>query len=165
MCGWLRRRYGAGPPDPEDIAQDAFVKLSQVDDFDAIADPRAYLYTIAAHLALSGIRWLGRTRDYIDHELGATGQQLDELTPAHIADSRERFEIVLAHMQTLSDKQRQIILRSRIGGQTYEQISAETGWSIADISRQLTAALGEMRCALAQYDEDDARATPDDRRR
>ena len=41
----------------------------------------------------------------------------------------------------LSDRQREIVQRSRLKGQTYAQISAETGWSLGTISSELRAAL------------------------
>jgi RNA polymerase sigma factor (sigma-70 family) len=159
LCTWLRWRYGAGPPEPEDIAQAAFLKMAEVKDRSLIENPRAYLFTIAANTALMGIRAFVHTQQFIDRELEDTGARLEELSPERIHSSRERLNVVLGQMDLLSEKQRDIVTRNRIGGQTYEQISAETGWSLADISRQLTQALATMRQALQTYDGDDQEDT------
>lgn len=164
LCGWLRRRYGAGPPDPEDVAQMAFMKMAAVEDRGTIEDPRAYLFSIAANTALSGIRWFTRTQQFAERELEEVGYRLEEMSPERIHASRERLSVVLSQLDALTDKQRDIVIRSRIGGQTYEQIGAETGWSLADISRQLTLALKTMRRALEHYDGIDCDAVADDRR-
>lgn len=154
LCNWLHRRYGPGPPEPEDVAQTAFLKMADVEDLDSIENPRAYLFSIAANTALTGIKWRARTQRFIEGELEESGHQLEEISPERAYSSRERFDVVWSQLERLSEKQREIVMRSRIYGQTYERISAETGWSMADISRQLTAALAEMRRALENYDGD-----------
>ncbi len=154
LCDWLRWRYGAGPPEPEDIAQAAFLKMAEVKDRGFIENPRAYLFTIAANTALMGLRWFTRTQQFVDREMAALGQDLEELSPERIHADHERLTVALLQLEGLTDKQRDILLRNRIGGQTYQQISAETGWSIADISRQLTSALSTLRQAMDRYDDE-----------
>lgn len=163
LCHWLRRRYGAGPPEPEDVAQTAFMKMADVKDLASIENPRAYLFSIAANTALTGIKWLERTRRFIEGELAESGHSLEEISPERAYSSRERFGVVTDQLEGLPEKQREIVIRSRLGGQTYEQISAETGWSMADISRQLTAALTAMREALETYDGNETDTEAEDR--
>ena len=40
-----------------------------------------------------------------------------------------------------AEKQKYIVSASRLEGKTYQQISDDTGWSIADVCRQLNSAL------------------------
>jgi len=44
LCHYIKKHFGAGPPDPEDVAQEAFVKFAAVNDREAIDNPRAYLF-------------------------------------------------------------------------------------------------------------------------
>jgi len=154
LCHWLRWRYGAGPPDPEDIAQTAFVKIAAMDDHSNILNPKAFLFTVASNTALKGIQWLARTQRYVEKELHEVGQNVEEISPDRVYSSRERFNAVTEQMALLSDKQQDLIYRSRILGQKYDQISAETGWSMADISRQLKTALSTIHTALGEYEND-----------
>lgn len=148
LCLWLRRRYGKGPPEPEDIAQAAFAKIAALDDVDRIQNPRAFLYATAVNTALSGIDWISRTRQFIDKELVDHGETVEEITPERVYLDKERFQIVNVAMDRLSAKQREILMRSRIQGQTYDQIGLDTGWSNAEISRQLNKALEILHNAL-----------------
>ena len=150
LVGWLTRRYGPGPPEPEEIAQGAFARLAALDRVDHIRNPKAFLFTTAVNAMLMSVRWLGRTKRLIDGELKNIGEDVEEMTPERIYSMRQHLERVLDGVKTLTPKQREILLRSRQMGQTYEEISAETGWSSADISRQMKAALAQLRKLISE---------------
>lgn len=150
LVGWLRRRYGVGPPSPEDIAHTAFAKLASHSDIGQIEKIKPYLYATAVHVALDEIKWIKRTDAFVDHELHRMGQALEEITPERVYQGRERLDKLAHAMERLPEKQRDIVRRSRILGQTYADISAETGWSGADISRQMSAAMDALQLALVQ---------------
>lgn len=154
LVRWLARRYGAGPPEPEDIAQTAFTRIAALEDVEYIRNPRAFLFTTAVNEALTRLRWIKRLRTFVEAELHEVGEEVEEITPERIYSSRNRLEAVLASAASLTDKQRELIRRSRLLGQTYADISADTGWSAADISRQLTVAMNTLVAALEAYDED-----------
>ena len=152
LVRWLERRFGPGPPDPEDVAQAAFAKLSGLKDVGHIRDPRAFLYTIAANSARSGLRWLQRTTAFIDGQLAGAELEVENITPERVHLSKARFEAMAAAAGRLTDKQRELVRRSRILGQTFAEIRAETGWSLGDMHRQLTAAMAVLEDAIAAYD-------------
>ena len=52
LVRWLKRRFGPGPPDPEDFAKAAFTRSASLDDPVKIRDKRTYHYTITASLAV-----------------------------------------------------------------------------------------------------------------
>lgn len=148
LVSWLRRHYGGGPPSPEDIAQIAFTKLAALDDIQRIEKIKPYLYATAVNVALDEIKWIKRTAAFVEQELHRTGHALEEITPECVYEAREELTLLSQAMEGLSGKQREIIRRSRFLGQTYAQISAETGWSGADISRQLGAAMVVIQAAI-----------------
>lgn len=152
LCGWLRRRYGPGPPEPEDIAQTAFCKIAQMDDLAIIADPKAFLFTVAARTAISGFRWRTSTRDFIERELQMSGLEVEEIDPERVYQAKERLQMVLESMGQLTEMQRELVKRSRLLGQTYAEIAQDTGWSLASISRNLQAALISVGRVLADAD-------------
>ena len=152
LCRWLKRRYGRTTGEVEEIAQDAFEKIVSLDSHAHIRDPRAFLFTTAVNLALTRISWLSRTRRLIEGELRAAGEEIEEITPERVHASAERFKVVERTLEQLPAKQRHILIRSRFDGHTYEQIEAETGWSKAEISRQLQAGLQALQRALEDFD-------------
>src|SRR5689334_18562274 len=56
LCAYLKRTFGAGPPDPEDIAQAAFVRFARIEHQEKIENPGAYLQRIAHNIAVSELR-------------------------------------------------------------------------------------------------------------
>ena len=153
LCARLRRVYGAGPPDPEDLAQQAFARAIEIDGFETVENQRGYLFRIAVNLGLDASRRSSTARRFIQDELNALGDaSLEKETPSNVYESKERLAQLNKAINSLSEKQREIVSRSRLKGETYAQIEVETGWSKADISRQLNAALKTLHAALDEYD-------------
>lgn len=157
LVAWLRQRFGPGPPHPEDIAQAAFAKLIASDGIGRADHVRSYLYAIAVNTARDEIQWIRRTDRFIERELRESGRGLEEITPERVCSGRLDMDRLAGLMERLTPKQREIVRRSRILGQTYAQISEETGWSMADISRQLTAALTFLKSRLDATGPDQGR--------
>ncbi|MEI8649320.1 sigma factor-like helix-turn-helix DNA-binding protein [Paraglaciecola sp. Hal342] len=76
------------------------------------------------------------------------------MSPETILQAEQRIAAIQKGTEQLSEKQREILMRARIKGQTYTQISTDTGWSVADICRQLNAAM-----ALLEIIDDQANNT------
>jgi RNA polymerase sigma-70 factor (ECF subfamily) len=154
ICRRLRRIYGNGPPEPEDLAQAAFEKFAQLEDHERILHPRAFLIRIATNLGLNAIDRIRTARRFVERELvEACEPVVEENTPEDVYSLRERMALVEKAMSRLTDKQKEILVRSRFRGETYAQIGEETGWSQADISRQLNAALAILQQAMASGEE------------
>ena len=47
LCAFLRKTFGSGPPDPEDVAQDAFYQLAKMKSREHIENPKAFLYKVS----------------------------------------------------------------------------------------------------------------------
>lgn len=142
LCAFLRKTYGSGPPEPEDVAQDAFFQLSKMKSRAHITNPKAFLYKVSMNIALRSLkseRWLTEhlpcADEGIDSELLCYGD------PDKIISSQQELKKVDQLFSSLSIKQKHIVTASRLEGKTYQQIAEETGWSVADICRQLNSAL------------------------
>lgn len=147
----LRSRFGEGPPEPEDAVQTAFARLSQADEQDRIDDFRAFLYTAARNLMLDGKRRSKTHASYIDRAvIGEFSSNVEEITPERVVLGKDRLDTMNDIISKLPEKQRIVLALSRLKGLTYAEIGAQTGYSMADISRQLTAALRTIRDGLEQ---------------
>ncbi|GEM_PF-1062450 len=149
LCSWLQKRYRKHPADAEEIAHKAFTKMLELESLDHVENPKAFLYTVAVNFALHEVRHHATRQKYIDQEVQNISHNVEEMTPERIYNSGARLQRLISGMDKLSDKQKTILQMSRIEGQTYEQIQQQTGWSLADISRQLTRAMALMRAELA----------------
>jgi len=151
----LRRIFGAGPPEPEDLAQEAFAKFASMTRYHDAEHPKALVYRMALNIGFNASKRISVARRYIEAALReADAEPLEEMSPEDVYTSRERLTSLVKATAKLSDKQREILARSRIQGETYAEISEATGWSSSDISRQLQSA---MVILLSELDDGDER--------
>ena len=154
LCGLLRRMFGSGPPEPEDLVQGAFQKFSELDNIDHIENPRAFLAKIAVNIGLKSIHRVRHARKYTAEQLGDSAAELEEIDPERIYQGRQQLRALDEAMAKLTVKQREIVVRTRLKGETYAHISQMCGWSEADISRQLNRALEILADAVDPADRD-----------
>lgn len=149
LCRQLRRAFGSGPPEPEDVAQAAFARFAELGDPEQVRNPRALLLVTARNIILDHKRRNGRHMAYartIQAEL--INAPHNDISPERALIDMERLEIVKRAIDTLPHKQKVVLSLHRHHGYTYQQIVAETGWSYGDVYRQMEAALASLASAL-----------------
>ncbi len=141
--GWLvarlRRKLGCAW-DAADIAQSTFVRVLAAtgQPLHDVAEPRAYLTTIARNLLINHVRHRALERAWLD--------ALAQL-PAPLAPSPEEHLLVLealreidAMLDGLPARAREAFLLAQLDGLTYRQIADQTGFSLITIKRHMRAA-------------------------
>lgn len=83
-------------------------------------------------------------RASVAEEIKFAEDKAENASPERLYEGKERLERINIAMAQLTPIQRELIVRSRLKGETYAEISAGIGWSIAAISRQLNAALDQQ---------------------
>lgn len=147
---YVAHTFGLGPPDPEDVVQIAFTRYAALDQPERVQNPRAFLFTTVRNIVLDHRRSQDRADQYVQDALARVGAEvLDEISPERVLMDRQRFDILSAAIKQLPPKQQRVIAMNRYHGMTYEEIAARTGWSLADISRQVTRALATLDAALS----------------
>ena len=144
LTGWLTRRYGPGPPEPEEIAHMAFAKIAEVKDVGRLTSARNFLFTTAVRCAIDLFRKNDTLRRFEEEQMALFGDEVGEITPEYVYLSRERLAALSNDLNDLSDRQRETVLRSRVLGQTFDQIARETGWSKSAVGRYLEAGLDAL---------------------
>ncbi|MBL4601161.1 MAG: sigma-70 family RNA polymerase sigma factor [Emcibacteraceae bacterium] len=149
LCGKLRKQFRYTSSDAEDIAQSAFVKINEVEDINHIKHPRAFLFKTAHNIALNRRDRMLTASRFVDEALREVNQScLEQNTPETVFSVKQSLTELQKAMLNLTNKQREIIVRNRIHGESYSKISVATGWSKADISRQLNKALETIQNEL-----------------
>ncbi len=149
LCQHLRKAFGSGPPDPEDVAQAAFARFAELEHADRVRNPRAFLLVTARNIALDYKRRNGRFLQYarlVQSDLRHAPQE--GVSPERALIDMERLAIVRREIDRLPHKQKVVLSLHRHRGLTYRQIVAETGWSYGDVYRQMEAALAQLAAAL-----------------
>jgi len=145
----IRRSFGSGPPEPEDVVQSAFAKYAALDNPDTVKDPRAFLFIVARNLVLDHKRSRKIADAYIAEQIAFDRELiLEEITPERVVVAKERFDTLIEAMRALPLKQQVILTMSRLEGKSYREIGKETGWSAGDISRNMNAGIAALVIAL-----------------
>lgn len=123
---------------PEDVVQEAFVKLAAQPTMPE--NPVAWLYRVVRNRAISVRRSSDRRRR---HESSASKER-----PAWFASSPEApidADESTAALESLSPEAREVIVAHLWGGLTFEQIAELTGTSSSTAHRRYAAGLNALR--------------------
>ena len=123
---------------PEDVVQEAFVKLVRVTE--PPRDVLPWLYRVVRNAALSAARAEIRRRH---HETRAAAQMPAWFTSD--TTSPLDAEAVTAALQGLPVEEREVIVAHLWGGLTFEQIAEVTGCSSSTAHRRYLAGLSSLR--------------------
>ena len=140
------------PAMAQDIVQEAFVRLHA--EFDAVRDPRRWLYRTVHNLALNQQR-----RDSKVIPLNPTPDEFaspafDLTDPQPLPDEQiarlENVGLVRLSLKTLDERSRELIRLKFTDGLSYKEISARTGLSIGNVGYLLHHALKAIEAELAK---------------
>jgi RNA polymerase sigma factor (sigma-70 family) len=135
--------------DARDATQEAFFRLWQNRDrLDANADPARLLYTIVRNLARDRLRH--RAVEQRPHPLLETPHvvQAGPLLAEEGEDTDDLQAVVQRALETLSPRQREIVLLRWKRQLTYEQIGAELGIAPGTVSAHMQRAIGQLKLLL-----------------
>ncbi len=147
----LTAAYGAGPPDPEDVAQRAFANLNKRGGLSAIRDLRGFLWITARNIIFSekrsqAVRDRNET-DLVSHLFGATS---DELHPERVFIAKEQISIVADVLNAMSARRRRIFMLNRVHGLTPAEISRRIGIGRTAVVRHIGVATQLIEDAVEQ---------------
>lgn len=153
LARYIATRFGAGPPEPEEVAQAAFAKLA-ASSVAEIADPRGYLYTIACNIVIDHQRRSGH-RDAIHRDLSAFGgpEELSETSPERVLLAKERFAIFEEALRAMPTMRRRIFLLVRVEGNSPREVALQFGMKEAAVHQHVSRALRDCVTAFAKAEQ------------
>jgi len=145
---FVRRKFGPGPPEPEDVAQAVFLQLAANTGRAPIQNPRSFLLKAAQNIVLDHHRRVRRQREPTQELIAQSRENLSDLTPERVVTGEERLRILLRVLERLPAEKRQMVLLSRIHGLTCEAIAARLGVSAEAVQKQIELVLKECMTAM-----------------
>ena len=138
----------AGAADPQDVVQEAFIKLwTRRDRWSADGSLRALLYTVTRNAALDERRRLGRHRKSVDH----IERPSPSPTPSEVTAAEELSRAAAQAVAALPPRRQEVFRLAREEGLSYAEIAAVTDVSPQTVANQMSLALADLRRALAPY--------------
>ncbi len=145
LKGWLRRRVGC-VDQAEDLAHDTFIRLLTSERVpSALAEPRAFLTTVAQRLLSNHRRREKLERAYLDAL--AQAPQAVCWSPEERAIMLETLVELDRLLDGLPAIVRRAFLLSQLDGKTHAQVGEALGISVPTVKRYLVKAL--QRCYFA----------------
>lgn len=149
----LRRSYGAGPPDPEEVAQRAFEKLSQQCNLDKISNPVGFAWVCARNIIISEKRAEKvRNSNQQKVEQHFFSQEGDEFDPERVLIGKEKLAIVMSALEAMPERRKRIFMLNRVHGLTPEQAGKQCGVSRSSAVRHIAVATAAIAQALLDAD-------------
>ena len=135
------------PKDIEDVVQETYVKICQIEKFQEIKYPRAFLLKIAKNIALDKIKsadsrlTVSMVGDELD-SLNVENEFLDETYA--MAATQEEFAMYCEAMRRLPTQCRRAFVLKKIYGFSQKEISGHMGISEKTVEKHI--AIGIKRC-------------------
>lgn len=150
LSGFVRRKFGPGPPDPEDVAQAAFERFAALPERAEIRNPKAFLYRCARnHVIDHRRRQAVSTRLAAEVEsLNPTGGSADG-DPLRVLEAKEDLAAVLAAIEALDARRRDVLILNSIEGLSCAEIARRMGLSQTRIVQLYAQAIAACAKALS----------------
>jgi RNA polymerase sigma factor, sigma-70 family len=156
LCAYLKRNFGAGPPEPEDVAQAAFLRLARLELREEIHNPRAFLQRIAHNIAVSELRKARTHGKYLAdglHQIAA--EQGNDLTGERVLLEEEQFAIVRRALAQMPAKRRRVLLLNRVHELSLAEIGRRERMTGPGVGKHLRRALADLDAALRASEQGD----------
>jgi RNA polymerase sigma factor (sigma-70 family) len=123
LIRFLRARLPSAQ-DAKEVAQEAYVRLLQLDQPEAIGFLRAYLFKTAAHIATDRLRHRQIVRN---NEDSSAFETFNMASPMEKLSAQQDLDIVSQALDELSPKCREVFLLRRLGNLQTEEVARQAG--------------------------------------
>jgi RNA polymerase sigma-70 factor (ECF subfamily) len=142
-----------GKSQAPDLVQEVYLRMLRVSDIDAIHNPEAYLYTVAANLAKEHAVLERRQQGAVDPDDIGIQDLLGELPTAdRELDTDRRVARLRTVLQQLTPKCRAAVALRYRQELSYEEIGERLGVSSNMVKKYLVQALAHCRCRMASME-------------
>jgi RNA polymerase sigma factor (sigma-70 family) len=151
---FLSARMRKAAADVPDLVQEVFLRMLRIDDYEAIRNPQAYLYTIASHvLHQHALRQSSRPQTVETGEIERELQLMAEEDPEQQVELEQRFEKLGMELKKASPRAYAALVMHRCDGVPLKEIGARMGVSHSMAKRYLATALSFCQQRLAELEE------------
>lgn len=155
LLRFLVRRLG-NPALAEDLTQETWVRAASVGSSATIGNPRAYLFRIAANLALDHQRHAARRVEVESVESVVARIADPQPSPETAASDRAEFAALLAAVDALPPRCREVFILARFEGATYSEVAARLGIAHSTVVSHMVTALAALERALRRKENSNA---------
>ena len=147
----LRSRFGNGPPDPEDVAQQAFQKLLEREDRSDIRNLKAFLWRTARNAFLSGFyREDVRGRYDFEIELLFFPERGVNSSPERVLSIEEELQAVNEALRLMPERRRHAFILHKVEGLSVAEVAKRLNVSLTPVRKHITRAAHDIEIHVAE---------------
>ncbi len=152
LIAFIRAKFGPGPPDPEDVAQQAFANFAALEGRTAVLNPRAFLYRTAHNIATNHRKHDRIGRRFLEPapRSGEVHEARDDFNPETMLSDREQCRLLEDAIRAMPAQRRSYLLLNRIDGLSYAEIARRVGLSESAVRKHVALAVRECGAVLLQ---------------
>ena len=128
----------------QDLVQDLYLKVRSLDNHDDVRNGRAFLFRMAANLAIDHIRQERRRAELLTEAGDFLTQGLDPATPEQTFLAQDELARLEKALAALPETTRRVFVLSRLDGMTQRQIADVVGLSPSAVFKHLRRAIDEL---------------------
>lgn len=147
LCRYVASAFGAGPPDPEDVAQAAFAQYAALPAH-SVGQPRAFLYRSARNFVIDHHRKNVVRVRFAKDALSNPETAVDDLHAERVLSSRQRLAIIETTIRNMEPRQRTVFIMNRIHELSFAEIARRTSIPESTVKRLVGVALIACERAL-----------------
>ncbi|MEM0911929.1 MAG: sigma-70 family RNA polymerase sigma factor [Pseudomonadota bacterium] len=153
----LKATYGKGPPDPEDVVQQAFINILKHPNPDQIKDLEAFMWTCSRNIIITESRKQSVRSKYAKSQtIEKNAPSVDIFDPERVTINKEQLKRVDATISTMSPVQRRILILHRLHGLSLSEIARQLEIGRTAVVYHLSKAMSCLENAMnAQPSRDD----------
>jgi len=152
LVAFVRTKFGAGPPEPEDVVQQAFANFLAHGSEDTVANPRAFLFRTVHNIALNDRKHQRVGRRCLED--APSSQEVCEARadwdPEVVLIGREQLQLIESVIRAMPEKRRQVLLLNRLENLSYAEIARRMGLSESVIRKHAAYAIRECAACLGE---------------
>ncbi|MEM9878639.1 MAG: sigma-70 family RNA polymerase sigma factor [Pseudomonadota bacterium] len=154
LASGIRRMFGEGPPDPDDVAQEAFRKVLERGNYQAIGNLKAFVWRTARNIVLMA-KQKHEVRTRLDFEVEQLFFPLkgDILSPETIISARQQLRAINDLLEQMPEKRRRALMLYRIEGLPMIEVARRLGVSRSAATKHVSKA--QMQINALFFDEAD----------
>lgn len=146
-------KYKLGRADiAEDIAQNAFVRIQQMQNPERLENIQAYLYKTATNLVIDHSRHEQHRHNYQQQELHRSEDNSAPECPERHLNAQRQIDAILVALTHLPNNCQRAFLLHRIHGKSYSAIAKELSVSVSSVEKYICRAF--LACRAIQENDD-----------
>ncbi|MEM7704871.1 MAG: sigma-70 family RNA polymerase sigma factor [Pseudomonadota bacterium] len=150
----IRHIYGDGPPDPDDVAQEAFQRVIERGDLASIRNLKAFIWRTARNLVLTEKNTVKRRearRPEIERRSFAG--EGDVSSPEKIIIAKEQLSSINDVLRRMPEKRRRALILHRLEGLSVAEVGRRLGIGRTAAAKHVSRAAAELNALLANDKE------------